>query len=156
LPKFGNDGELAAAGREPAEAGGASFRRAIPMSARLPSILAGVLLCSGAAFAQSSTQVGLVNPLPTIGLVAPGLAGVLSGTNSVPLTATTGPGGTTIAPGPAGAQDGGIQNQPGQAALSIAEGCTIPSPTFKLFSSIQFGTTTANPNPLPLTNLNGC
>ncbi len=123
------------------------------MSARLPLILAGAVLGCGAALAQSSVQVGL-SGAPSVGAVAPGLAGVLSG-SSVSSSAS-GPGGIAVAPGPAGSQTGGIQNLPSQAATTLNGGCTIPSPIFNIFSSVQPGTTTQAPSPLPLTNINGC
>jgi hypothetical protein len=125
------------------------------MSPRLPLLVATAMLCSSGALAQSNVQVGLGNITPLPGTIATGTAGVLSGTATITQT-TPGPGGTSVAIGPAGFQDGGLQNQPGSAALSVAEGCTIPSPIFNLFANIQFGTTTANPNPLPLTSHNGC
>jgi hypothetical protein len=55
-----------------------------------------------------------------------------------------------------GLQNGGIQNLPSQATISLVEGCTIPSPIFQIFSTNQPGTTTQNQTPLPFTNLSGC
>ncbi len=93
--------------------------------------------------------------LATALTVLSGPAAVAQSTVQVGVGGTPGPGGMAIAPGPAGAQNGGIQNLTSQAG-TLSSGCTIPSPTFKVFSSNQPGTTNNTPAPLPPTTLSGC